>query len=79
LQVPDLRGMTVDEAGDALTALQEELMMIISIEVIYEPTPNLNFIDQVIRTEPAIGQFVEHEGVLTLVIGSEPPPDPPDE
>ena len=79
LEVPDLRGLSVGEASEVLTLLQEELMMIISLEVIYEETQNLNFVDKVVRTEPAIGQFVDHEGVLTLVIGIEPPPPPPEE
>ena len=74
LEVPDLRGLSVGEASEVLTALQEQLMMIISLEVIYEPTANLNFVDKVVRAEPGIGETVGHEGVLTLVIGIEPPP-----
>ena len=75
LEIPDLRGLTIGEASEVLTVLQEELMMIISIEIVYEPTANLNFVDKVVRTEPAIGQLVRHEGVLTIVIGVEPPPE----
>ena len=77
LEVPDLRGLSVGEASEVLTLLQEELMMIISLEVIYEPTTNLNFIDKVVRTEPGPGQVVAHEGVLTLVIGIEPEAEDP--
>ena len=77
LEVPDLRGLSVGEASEVLTLLQEELMMIISLEVIYEPTTNLNFIDKVVRTEPGLGQVVAHEGVLTLVIGIEPEAEDP--
>ena len=76
LEVPDLRGLGVGEASDVLVTLQQELGMIISLEVIYEETTNLNFVDKVIRSEPAIGQLLEHEGVLTLVIGIEAPPPP---
>lgn len=75
LEVPDLRGLSVGEASEVLTELQEELMMIISLEIVFEPTNNPNFIDRVVRSEPAVGSFVDHEGVLTLVIGIEPPPD----
>ena len=78
LAVPLLTGLSVGEASQQLTSLQEELLMIITVNVVYEETPNPALIDKVVRTEPDTGALVPHEGTLTLAIGIEPtpPPDP---
>ena len=78
LPVPLLAGLSVGEASQQLTSLQEELLMIITVNVVYEETLNPALVDKVVRTEPDTGLLVPHEGTLTLVIGIEPtpPPDP---
>ena len=63
LSIPDVRSLTVEEAGDQL----EEMGFIVNTEILYESS---NEVDEgeVIRTKPAIGSSIKKNETVTLVV-----------
>ena len=75
--MPDLRGMTVDEALAALSALEAETGVgALTVGVANEPVRSPKRVGVVIATNPPPGGVIQYGGTVTLVVGvlSDAPP-----
>ncbi len=68
--MPDLRGMTVDEALAALSALEAETGVgALTVGVANEPVRSPKRVGVVIATNPPPGGVIQYGGTVTLVVG----------
>ena len=70
LIIPDLSGLGLEEALEALQTAQEEAGTTIPVETIYQQTDDPEQVDRVLITVPPSGETIVTGQPLTLVIGS---------
>jgi membrane peptidoglycan carboxypeptidase len=75
--LPDLTGMTVDEAIAALDQFAEETGVEVSFVVEFVETTEPSLVGLIVATSPSAGTVVTYGDEITLFVGTEPPPGPP--
>lgn len=69
LAVPDVARLSAETALEQIEGIRQQLAADLVVEIVYEAVEDADLADQVIRTEPGAGEFIDPGQTLVIVVG----------